>query len=241
MKIVILAAALILATFAPAEGAMRKAWKPNRAQCTASAQCRSKCCTKVSARRYVCKKEEEGMTCVGNVRNVPGSGDEWLTNINDARETYQIEYGGEYTPIKWSNDLAINEAQSLANTLASTCTNRLPDENPNDYGIATILNMRNPRMTVNRWVLNGINANTIPSARSNPFTQMIWTTSEYVGCADASSSLSGRFCTASVCYYSYAGNCGWNKFNDWKDAVVAGGKCSRVCPSDVTCSEEVFD
>ena len=148
MNIVILAAALILAAFAPTEGALRKAWKPNRAQCTASAQCRSKCCTRVSARSYVCKKKEEDMTCVQNLRNVPGSGDEWLTNINNAREKYQFEYGASnYTPIKWSNDLA-SEAQKWANALASSCTNALPKENPNDYGIATILNMRNPSMTV---------------------------------------------------------------------------------------------
>lgn len=55
-------------------------------------------------------------------------------------------------------------------------------------------------------ILTGINANAIPSARSNPFTQMIWTTSEFVGCADARSSQSGRSCSASVCYYSYVSN-----------------------------------
>lgn len=154
MNIVILAAALILATFAPTEGSLRKAWKPNRAQCTASAQCKSKCCTRGSARSYVCKEKEEDMTCVQNLRNVPGSGDEWLTNINNAREKYQVEYGGSgrYTPIKWSIDLA-SEAQKWANILASNCINKLPRAIPNDYGIATILNMRNPKMTVSFVVM----------------------------------------------------------------------------------------
>ena len=48
----------------------------------------------------------------------------------------------------------------------------------------------------------GNNAAKIPSKASNPMTQILWAGTEYVGCADAESSQSGKSCTAAVCYYA---------------------------------------
>ena len=107
----------------------------------------------------------------------------------------------------------------------------------------------------------GENADKIPSKESDPMTQILWSATEYVGCADAMSSQSGKSCTASVCYFakvscfhflprllditSYlhvvivdvqAGNCAWGKYDTWEEAVMLSDKvCSKTCPSDVTC------
>ncbi|KAL3797209.1 hypothetical protein ACHAWO_000638 [Cyclotella atomus] len=67
---------------------------------------------------------------------------------------------------------------------------------------------------------------------------MIWATTEYVGCADANSNKSGSTCQASVCYYAYAGNCGWTKHDDWRDAVLDKKSfCSTVCPAEGGCAK----
>lgn len=87
---------------------------------------------------------------------VKGTGEEWLDAINEVREEYQVEYGGPYTPVKWSVDLA-NAAQQWANEISARCMNGIPGAttNPEDFGVATILNMRNPQLAVDRWVMNG--------------------------------------------------------------------------------------
>lgn len=89
-------------------------------------------------------------------RNVPGTPEEWLTALNEARQIGQETLLAEYTPFEWSPDLA-NEAQAWANGLAASCTNGVPtgEENPGDYGVTTILNMRNPGLAVERWMING--------------------------------------------------------------------------------------
>ena len=79
-----------------------------------------------------------------------------MNAINEVREVYQEEFGGTYTPLKWSPDLA-NDARKWANDIAEVCRNGVPGAvtNPNDFGVATILNMRNPQLAVDRWVQNG--------------------------------------------------------------------------------------
>eukprot|EP00956_Cyclotella_meneghiniana_P007272 scaffold9913_cov36-Cyclotella_meneghiniana.AAC.11 len=172
-------------------------------------------------------------------RNVPGSAEDWLQSLNDARAVGQFVIGGgtsEPSALEWSADLA-NQAQGWANTLASECKNAVPDgdENPGDYGVTTILNFRNPANTVEHWMINGADAEKIPSKASNPMTQILWAGTRYVGCADAKSSQSGKSCTASVCYFGKAGNCAWGKYDTWEEAVMSGKVCSTTCPSDVNC------
>ena len=68
-------------------------------------------------------------------------------------------------------------------------------------------------------------------SRDSELTQVLWAGTSWVGCADAVSQ-SGKVCSASVCYYAKAGNCGWNKFESWKKAVTSGVTCSKNCPPD---------
>eukprot|EP00956_Cyclotella_meneghiniana_P014859 scaffold22454_cov58-Cyclotella_meneghiniana.AAC.1 len=171
-------------------------------------------------------------------RNVPGSPEDWLQAVNDARTDGQgkitwtsVDENGNWASsvsvsiLDWSADLA-NQAQGWANTLAASCKNAVPngEENPGDYGVTTILNARNPVTAVKRWMINGENADKIPSKESDPMTQILWSATEYVGCADAMSSQSGKSCTASVCYFAKAGNCAWGKYDTWEEAVMLSDK-----------------
>jgi hypothetical protein len=89
-------------------------------------------------------------------RNVPGTPEEWLDALNTAREEGQVDIGGDYSPLEWSADLA-SEAQAWANSLAKKCKNGIPSgaQNPGDYGVNAVLNMRNPTLAVERWMING--------------------------------------------------------------------------------------
>ena len=89
-------------------------------------------------------------------RNVPGSAEDWLQSLNDARAVGQFVLGGESSALEWSPDLA-NQAQGWANALAASCKNAVPDgeENPGDFGVTSILNVRNPANTVEHWMING--------------------------------------------------------------------------------------
>jgi len=181
-----------------------------------------------------------------SARNVPGSPEDWLQAINDARVQGQMTITEETTYdedgnmassvsasiLEWSADLA-NQAQGWANTLASECKIAIPDGV--DYGINAIANVRNPATAVERWMTNGYNAAKIPSNKSDAMTQILWDGTRYVGCADAESSKSGKSCTASVCYFGKAGNCAWGKYNTWQEAVMSGKVCSKTCPSDGNC------
>lgn len=91
-----------------------------------------------------------------NNRDVPGSPEDWLGALNAARKEYQESLGGTYSALTWSNDL-MGDAQTWANELAIKCANKLPGpgQNPGDYGVATIMYVRNPQITVDRWVING--------------------------------------------------------------------------------------
>eukprot|EP00956_Cyclotella_meneghiniana_P007275 scaffold9913_cov36-Cyclotella_meneghiniana.AAC.14 len=102
----------------------------------------------------------------GSDRNVPGSAEDWLQAINDARVEGQMNITEETTVdedgnmassvsaslLEWSADLA-NQAQGWANTLASECKIAIPDGV--DYGVNAIGNVRNPATAVERWMTNG--------------------------------------------------------------------------------------
>lgn len=92
-------------------------------------------------------------------RNVPGSSEDWLNALNAVRQAViddAVTLDDDYSLLEWSADLAA-EAQTWANSLAAKCQNGVPDgsQNPGDYGVNTVLNMRNPVNTVDRWVTNG--------------------------------------------------------------------------------------
>jgi len=91
-----------------------------------------------------------------SMRNVPGSPQDWLDSLNKERELGVPGWDTEIAPFEWSADLA-RQAQGWANELAIKCDNGVPSsaQNPGDYGVTAILNMRNPQLAVERWMING--------------------------------------------------------------------------------------
>jgi len=164
----------------------------------------------------------------------------WRKAHNRMRKKYHVEYGGEYTPIKWNMSLK-REAEAWANQLVKDCSNRSPGNafNPNDFGVSSAMKsgtrgFQNPMKVMQMWEKKlplGYPSNRV-------MTQVLWTKTEYLGCADASSAVGAdKTCTVSVCYYGKAGNCALNRFGgNWTEAVLYGPACSLNCPTNLeTC------
>lgn len=164
----------------------------------------------------------------------------WRKVHNNMRKKYHVEYGGEFTPIKWNMELK-REAEIWANELVKTCVNKLPGatQNPNYYGVNSAMEsgsraFRSPVAVMKMWERKlplGYPDNSVA-------TQVLWSKTQYVGCADASSPVGAdtKKCTASVCFYAKAGNCAFGRFGgtgNWTQAVLNGPACSSACPSTV--------
>jgi hypothetical protein len=164
----------------------------------------------------------------------------WRKVHNQARKKYQVQYGGTFTPLKWNMELH-DQAELWAQQLVTDCVNRLPgsSKNPNNYGVNAAMNskstvFRSPYAVMKNWenkLQYGYPTNSV-------MTQVLWTKTAYLGCADAASDASagGEKCSASVCFYAKAGNCAFGRFGgtgNWTQAVISGPACSTECPSTV--------
>jgi len=61
------------------------------------------------------------------------------------------------------------------------------------------------------------------------YSQVLWRSTEYVGCADAAADEDDMKCTFSVCFYARAGNCGMGQIENWADHAVRALKIKIVC------------
>lgn len=156
---------------------------------------------------------------------------QWLDAHNDRRKRYQEGYGVSYRTLKWSNGLE-ELAQEGADENAEQCKNR--DPGAVKYG-------------VNSQMMKGSGSSTPTSAEktltiwenrlskgypgNQAITQVLWKSTEYVGCASAS----GDGCAFSVCFYAKPGNCGMGKSKgpNWKVKTYAdSNRCIPRCPSE---------
>lgn len=161
----------------------------------------------------------------------------WKKAHNNMRKKYHVEYGGEFTPMKWNMALK-RDAERWAKQLVRDCNNRLPGDtyNPNEYGVNSAMKtgsrgFQNPNMVMKSWE----NKLQFGYPRNQAMTQVLWAKTGYVGCADASSSVGAdKTCTASVCYYAKPGNCAFKRFGgNWTEAVLYGPACNTACPSNM--------
>jgi hypothetical protein len=169
--------------------------------------------------------------------NTPERYAEYKKAHNDMRRKYHKKFGGEFVAINWNMQLK-SEAEAFAKKLVKNCANRVPQagENPNNYGVNSVLNpgvdFLNPASVMKLW------ENKLPLGypKNGVFTQVLWSKTLYVGCADASSSPAQltNGCTASVCFYAKAGNCAFGRFDgNVTQAVINGPACSTECPSNL--------
>lgn len=160
----------------------------------------------------------------------------WRRVHNEPRRKYHVKYGGEFQSIKFNMQLK-KEAEVFAKKLVSNCVNRAPKagENPHNYGVNSAMRMgtrafQSPVAIMKSWERK------LPLGypKNGVMTQVLWAKTQYVGCADASSPLkSDKTCTASVCFYSKAGNCAFGRFDNYTQAVINGPACSTECPPNI--------
>ena len=176
------------------------------------------------------------------IQNGPNAGKRmanWRKSHNQMRRKYHALYNGTYTPIKFNMALK-NDAEQWAKQLVKNCVNALPDStyNPNNYGVNSAMksgsrSFQNPFTVMKSWE----NKLKLGYPKNSVMTQVLWSATKYVGCADASSKLnSEKKCTASVCFYAKAGNCAFGRFENWTEAVLYGPACGTACPGNLeTC------
>lgn len=152
-------------------------------------------------------------------RNNGARRSEWLKFHNQYRKEWHDKEGYTYKPMKWSNDLFV-DAVTLANEITKTCQTKNPSGKPQvDYGWNIAgkhgdPNFRSVEDTFDLW--NSILYQGWP--KNKEMSQVLWRSTEYVGCADAVSPSDGKkTCTYSVCFYARAGNCGMASVKNWND------------------------
>lgn len=174
------------------------------------------------------------------IQNGPNAGKRmatWRKAHNDMRRKYHVQYGGEFTPVKWNMSLK-RDAEAWAKELVKNCNNRVPDKefNENGHGVNSAMKtgsrgFQNPVMVMKTWE----NKEPRGYPKNGVFTQVLWSSTKYVGCADASSKVGAdKTCTASVCFYAKAGNCAFKRYGgNWTQAVLYAPACSTACPSNL--------
>ena len=162
---------------------------------------------------------------------------------NWRRKKYHEQYGSTYVPLKYDVSLAW-DALYWAKELLNDCSQQGIDHMPGqlqgenlaknvgfDYEAGTLYPVEN---ICRRWFEREENWDFPENAH---FTQGLWRSSRYMGCAESSKLMSdGRTCRIQVCRYARAGNCDMGHFDstvgdNWKIPMLADdNKCGPACP-----------
>lgn len=182
-------------------------------------------------------------------RNTVRRRNQWLSIHNDYRMAWHCDEDGqangpcpEYAPLAWSDSLFEN-AQEFADDLVEDCKMRSPPKPWFDDGWNLAMDPNTADFRPVDHVM-GNYANQIWNGYPNnkEMSQILWHQTGYVGCADAVSDPDAdKGCTASVCFYAEAGNCGMGKIKTWDDhyqKIMNSPGCGP-CPEDhPKCNEE---
>eukprot|EP00592_Proboscia_alata_P000280 CAMPEP_0194376004 /NCGR_PEP_ID=MMETSP0174-20130528/24536_1 /TAXON_ID=216777 /ORGANISM="Proboscia alata, Strain PI-D3" /LENGTH=608 /DNA_ID=CAMNT_0039156535 /DNA_START=84 /DNA_END=1910 /DNA_ORIENTATION=- len=157
------------------------------------------------------------------------SGNSWLAGHNSRRAKYHQKYGKSYVPLKWSNSLA-TDAQNYANKLASTC--KFQHDQNSAFGENLHCNWGSNKGYTADQVLTAWTEEEefLGWSGNGHFTQVLWRSTEYVGCAVATN-LNCKYCDHyQVCRYARPGNCGVSG-NNWKTPMLKDSTgCTPECP-----------
>lgn len=159
---------------------------------------------------------------------------EWLDAHNIRREEYHNANNVEYKRLVWSPDLA-ERALDWATTILESdeCKNR------NEPGITEgeNISVRQSNIIRSDEEVSNIMARWVDSKVNNPaepFRQVMWRSTRYVGCADLFGEHSqGGYCYIHVCRYARAGNCNMNAYEDKMEPVLLDHTvCGPACPGE---------
>ncbi len=165
---------------------------------------------------------------------------DYLAEHNVRREKYHRNYGVDYKPLTWSNDLADDSASYADRLLKYCCTNKLPHDSTNGGSFGENLASscgsgswgKKPAATkiLSRWVENEHNKNYFGKLH---YTQVLWRGTKHVGCGVAEKDMGdGYTCHMQVCRYQKPGNCGTNESNHLAKMLADSSRCGAV---DVDC------
>eukprot|EP00584_Thalassiosira_punctigera_P017270 CAMPEP_0172573998 /NCGR_PEP_ID=MMETSP1067-20121228/136480_1 /TAXON_ID=265564 ORGANISM="Thalassiosira punctigera, Strain Tpunct2005C2" /NCGR_SAMPLE_ID=MMETSP1067 /ASSEMBLY_ACC=CAM_ASM_000444 /LENGTH=288 /DNA_ID=CAMNT_0013366621 /DNA_START=68 /DNA_END=934 /DNA_ORIENTATION=- len=150
-------------------------------------------------------------------RNGRRRANQWLKAHNDERKDWQ---SNPQVMMKWSEDLK-EKAEYWADELVLTCNNRIPPKASGltEYGFNIAMKQgQSDFRTVDQVFKLWDNKMYLGYPNNKEMSQVLWKATEYVGCADAgSANNAAKTCTASVCFYARAGNCGMGQINSWDE------------------------
>ena len=169
---------------------------------------------------------------------------EWLESHNIRRKAWHEGNGKTYVPLKWSAALKA-ESKVWAEKLLDSCGKGMYHDPDNIYGENVAGNsgsgswgaMRSTEQILTRFVEMEVDDNW---PHNGHLTQVLWRSSKYVGCAEASKPYgeSGT-CHTQVCRYVRPGNCNMNKYkksetDDWwlEPMLLEETSCEPACPPD---------
>lgn len=168
---------------------------------------------------------------------------QYLNGHNWRRKMYHEQFGSTYVPLKYDLSLA-EDAQYWANQLLTDCDVQGIDHMPGqeqgenlaknvgfDYESGQLYPVEN---ICRRWFER---EETWPFPNNAHFTQGLWRSSKYMGCAESSKIMEdGRTCRIQVCRYARAGNCNMGHFDatvgdNWKIPMLDDdNQCGPICP-----------
>jgi len=170
----------------------------------------------------------------GDTKNTPRRANQWLKAHNDQRENWQSK---PQVMMKWSDDLK-DKAEFWAEELVRTCKNRKPPKKSGlaKYGFNVAVKQGHSDFrTVDEVFKLWYNKLYLGYPNNREMSQVLWKATEYVGCADAGSAdNASKTCTASVCFYARAGNCGMGQINSWDEHLkkINDERSCGPCPVD---------
>ena len=167
---------------------------------------------------------------------------QYLNGHNWRRKKYHEQFGSTYVPLKYDLSLA-EDAQYWANQLLDDCDvngiEHMPGQEQGEnlaknVGADDFGQLYPVENICRRWFER---EETWPYPDNAHFTQGLWRSSLYMGCAESSKAMgNGRTCRIQVCRYTRAGNCNMGKYqasvgDNWKIPMLEDeNRCGPICP-----------
>ena len=135
---------------------------------------------------------------------------QFLISHNTRRKVWHERYGKSYVPLKWDNSLKA-DAKVWAEHLLASCGKGMYHDPNTSYGECATANqgtgsfakLHTPDEIVRRYVER---EEGWQFPKNSHLTQVLWRSTKYVGCAEASKSMGqGKMCHTQVCRYARPG------------------------------------
>jgi hypothetical protein len=168
---------------------------------------------------------------------------QYLDCHNWRRKKYHEQYGASYVGLKYDLSLA-SDAKSYANELLNACeVDGILHEEGIEQGENLAKNMGEPNGYGQLYPVENVcrrwfeREETWSFPANAHFTQGLWRSTRYVGCAESTKTMSnGGTCHVQVCRFARAGNCNMGQYKatvgeNWKIPMLMDhNPCGPACP-----------